>query len=356
MPQKSVTAPGPAWAGPCSPGPEGGVTVSLMQKALACRDRFRVLTIDGWRAAPRFCHRLFFGSAWHAAEEAYAKTASVPHAVSVSNMYAIFEVRRHPFSRDDVIKWSSVIDVTFPEYVAFWGRSPDQSGHVSVCQEQVFHVPYTLPSGRVVYLRGKRDGVTRDPDGRLWLFETKTKGEVDEVEIRSQLSFDLQTMTYLTALTLDPEYAEPVAGVRYNVIRRPLSGGKGTIVRHKPTKKNPLGETVEEYYTRLREYISDEPETYFFRWECGVGDGDVAAFRQAFLDPFLEFLCTWYESVNPASYCDTYPLPPSALTWRTPFGLTSQISDGYGSDVDRYLNTGSTVGLARVDTLFPELA
>lgn len=355
MPPKTpVTAP--PWAGPESAAPNGGITVSLLQKFLACRARFKVYAIEGWKAAPKFNHRMFYGSAWHAAEEAFAKHGTVDAALDAAYDYADAESRVHPVAREDITKWLSVVVVTFPEYVAYWNRTPDPAPHTEVAQEQVFRVPYTLPSGRVVHLRGKFDGVTRDADGRLWLFETKTKGDVDESEIRNQLTFDLQTMTYAVALTHQLGLRDqPFAGVRYNVVRRPLSGGKGTIVRHKPTKSKPLGESEAEYYDRLREYVRAEPETYFFRWSCTVGDGDLHVFRREFLDPCLEFLCTWYDVAPVYDRPESTTIPGYALSWRTPFGLTGSIADGYGSDVDRYITEGSTLGLVRVKTLFEEL-
>lgn len=356
MPPKTTPVTGPAWAGPCDPSPRGGVTVSLLQKFLSCRKRFGVYAIEGWRAAPRFSHRIFYGCAWHAAEEAFAKTGFLDDALLAATHLANVESRTHPVSRQDIDKWANVVYVTFPEYVRYWSARPEDAPHVPVAQEQVFRVPYTLPSGRVVHLRGKFDGVTRDADGRLWLFETKTKSEVDQAAISRQLTFDIQTATYAVALTQSSEYAGQLfAGVRFNVIRRPLSGGKGTIVRHKPTGKNPAGESEEAYYDRLRAYIANEPETYFFRWACEIGDGDLAVFRREFLDPCLEFLCAWYELQTTRPHFNISRFDCRLLDYRTPFGLTSEIVDGYGSDLDGYLDHATTTGLVRTQNLFPEL-
>lgn len=358
MPPRTPVVTPPVWAGPESPAPNGGITVSLLQKFLSCRQRFKVYAIDGWRAAPKFSHRMFYGSCWHAAEEAWAQYGGVDHALGAAFGYAQSEAQKFPVNREEIEKWYAVVAVTFPEYVRYWSRTPDPAPHTEVAQEQVFRVPYTLPSGRVVYLRGKRDGVTRDTDGRLWLFETKTTSEVDVTEINQRLNFDLQCGFYGVGLIHDREYrGHGYAGVRFNVARRPLSGGKGTIVRHKPTKAKPLGESESEYYDRLRAYIVEEPETYFFRWSCAVGEGDLAVFRREFLDPCLEFLCAWYKVQTDPWIAESveFMVPTIALSWRTPFGLTGQIQDGYGSDLDHFMNTGSTIGLVRNTTLFQEL-
>jgi hypothetical protein len=194
----------------------------------------------------------------------------------------------------------------------------------------------------------------------LWLAEHKTKGEVDEVTIQKQLTFDIQVMFYLVAMAEAQKgglyglekYGHP-RGVKFNVVRRPLSGGKGTIVRHKPTKSNPVGETEHDYYQRLRAYIADEPGTYFYRWTVDVTPEDVERFKREFLDPCLEFVCFWYDTHTVKDRVTSSP--GNMCHWRTPYGLVGEITDGYGSDLDYYLDTGSTVGLVRSETLFPEL-
>ena len=369
MPPRSgierTTDTGPVWAGPCDPGRQGGVTVSLLQKFLGCRDRFRAYAIEGWKAAPAFNHKIFYGSMWHAAEEVFAATGDPESAVYDGALeYAEGQADVYPVNRDDIQKWWNVLRMQFPEYVKFWASQPPTATHTPLLQEQVFDVPYALPSGRKVRLRGRWDGMTRrDSDGSVWMFETKTKGDVDALAVEKQLRFDLQTMTYLVALNgakfhrlydLTPD--RDTGGVRYNVVRRPLSGGKGTIVRHKPTKSNPAGESETDYYKRLGEYIKSEPATYFFRWTVDVSVGDVQVFRQKFLDPCLEFLCAWYDIQRGIHFpTERWDSLRYAFNWRTPFGLTQTIADGFGSDLDHLLDTGSTVGLVRTGNLFPEL-
>lgn len=351
------------WSGPCAPGEQGGVTQGLLQKFLACRYRFKAYAIDGWRAGRKFNHKIEYGNLFHRAEEVFAETADVTSALDAAMDYAETLADEYPESRADISKWWNVLRVQFPEYVRYWSGHPDVVNRTPLLQEQVFDVPYKLPSGRTVRLRGKWDGVDLIDNG-VWLVEHKTKGDVDEQQLCKQLTFDLQTMMYLVALGGEVSArnwafnkSRDIKGVRYNVVRRPLSGGKGTIVRHKPTKSNPAGESEHDYYERLRAYITEEPATYFFRWTVDVSNEDIARFRREFLDPCLEFVCAWYD----AAVNGWYPgavltgMPPSALMWRTPFGLVSEIVDGYGSDLDHYLETGSTIGLTRTTDLFPEL-
>jgi len=168
-------------------------------------------------------------------------------------------------------------------------------------------------------------------------------------------------------MNLDNELAKtladrPIRGVRYNVVRRPLSGGKGDIRRHKPSKKNPHGESAEAFYRRLAGIIAADPASYFMRWEVTVTPDDVARFRRECLDPILENLCWWYDQVvytgdSPAKHAaglfHRYGVPP--LNWRHPFGVWNVLDSGGEADLDEYLATGSTLGLTRTDALFEEL-
>lgn len=353
-----VTNAGSVWQGPCASGEQGGVTQGLLQKFLACRYRFKVYALDGWRAAPRFNHKIEYGNMWHFAEATYAKTGDIDITIDTALGYAENLAETYPESRAEIAKWWNVLRVQFPVYVDYYLRLPTAPA-TSLLQEQVFDVPYKLPSGCVVRLRGKWDGVELVDNG-VWLVENKTKGDIDEQAMQKQLTFDLQTMMYLVALrdTMPGNVnylPQSLKGVRYNVIRRPLSGGKGTIVRHKPTKSNPAGESESEYYNRLKEYIINGPSTYFFRWNVDVSPEDVNRFRNEFLDPCLEFMCQWYEVQTERSLATLTTVPVNCLHFRTPFGLTSEIVDGYGSDLDHFIETGSTVGLLRVNDLFPEL-
>ena len=365
----------PLWTGPCDDGPNGGVTYSLLTRFMTCRERFRIQTILGLRPAEKFQHRIEYGNMWHVCEEVYAAGDKnrVERSLDALKRYARGLASRHPTEQSQVDHWYRVCKLQFPLYVAYWGKHPHAAG-VPLLQEEVFNVPLKLPSGHVVRLRGKFDSVdyvaSPTAEAGIWLQENKTKGDIEEEDIARQLTMDLQTMMYLTALY---QYASnhplrdmarkagagdavPLVGVRYNVVRRPLSGGKGSIVRHKPTKKNPRGESLDEYYERVASYIREEPGRYFMRWQAIVNRGEVVRFRQQVLDPLLTQLCTWYEVVTQSHRSRTDPfVEGKGVHWRHPYGVRNPLDEGYAGDVDSYLENGSRVGLVRAETLFPEL-
>lgn len=380
------------WAGPCGEGPNGGITQSMLSRYLCCKERFRIAVIEGLRTAEGFNHRMHYGNMWHVCEEALAKGPTLINGwcSSIANdliAYCKGLVAEYPTSGDQINHWYNICKTQFPVYVDWWMKSNDMKKRVPVAEELVFDTPFDLPSGRVVRLRGKFDSID-SISKRFVLQENKTKGEIDQQQLAEQLGFDLQTMLYLVALDImikekkfDKSLGTTIEGVRYNVIRRPLAGGKGSIKRKEPTKSNPNGESAEEFYARLgtlikeangdteegRESYKLKPgEHYFFmRWNVEITKHDIERFKREFLTPCLEEVCDWYECVpthlnNPydcgvkgdQDYIDTQN---KAYHYRFPYGVMNWTLEGGKSDVDEYLLNGSEVGLTRVDSLFGEL-
>lgn len=365
----------PLWQGPESDDPQGGVTFSLLSRFISCRDRFRVMFMDGLRANDDFNHKIEYGNMWHACEEGLAKAPDDWTIWQWELLECVKKLsKRYPLRREEVDKWYQVCLKQFPIYCSFWENHPDVTSRTPLVQEKVFSIPYKLPSGRMVRLKGKWDSVDLIEDAgspAIFLQENKSKGDIKPLQLQRQLSFDLQTMIYLIALIeyrRDDSNEEfygileeagaigvPTAGVRYNVIRRPLSGGKGNIVQHKPTAKNPAGESKEAYYARLQEYIIAEPETYFMRWKVSILPSEIKEFKEKCLDPILEQLCIWYDLQCGKAVAIGPWQAMAMMHWRHPFGIYNPIDEGGSTDVDEYLRTGSTVGLTQIDNIFPEL-
>jgi hypothetical protein len=229
-------------------------------------------------------------------------------------------------------------------------------------------VPYELPSGRTARLRGKWDSVDLVNKG-IWLQENKTKGSIDVGMMQRNLAFDLQTGLYLVALdnfSFDDDALIPpgseiavIRGVRYNVIRRPLAGGKGSIRQGK-------NESIEQFYARLAEIIEGATgpefgmlpeESYFFmRWKVEVSAEDISRFKQRFLNPVLEQLCDWYVDImdSPDPFRESL-VGRHSTHFQMPYGVYSPLLDGRPTEVDEYLATGSMAGLQRAEKLFTEL-
>lgn len=397
--QKEVS---PIWDGPESSKDNGGITFSLLNLFLQCRERFRIRVVEGYRIADGFNHRLGYGNMWHICEEAYASEYKhfgeyVGTTLWTDNLveYCQKLCKQYPTAQPQINHWYNVCLKQFPLYMKYWSNHPDMKNQTPLLQEEKFKVPYTLPSGRTIYLRGKWDSVdlvqkTSKPSGtfrtgkEIWLQENKTKGDVQPELIRKQMTFDLQTMIYIVALegyrsigTTDLNHKGihsldcPLVGVRYNVIRRPLSGGKGNIKPHqgKPSTRLKSGkmskakpaETMESFYNRLAKYIEDEPEHYFLRFNVKLTEEDINKFKVECLNPILEQLCDWWEWIqldqsNPFRTPDKFIEETNyGIHFRMPFGLRP-LEEGMSTELDEYMDSGISVGLERNKELFPELA
>lgn len=377
----------PLWQGPYAEGPLGGITQSMIGRFLCCRERFRLKYILGLEPYPKWNHRLGYGTMWHICEEAHAKDSS-PHSWGqvFGALQQHFEQMTNlfPMQREELYKWYMVCRTQFPEYVKYWENHSDVQNRHPVMQEQVFDVPYNIPSGRVVRLRGRWDSVDiipahTDSNGRewptgIWLQENKTREKIDQLQVEHDLQFDLQTMMYILALDLlrtrraQATSAElsmklgdrPILGVRYNVVRRPLGSGKGSITPHKAKyfkNKTVPAETEEDFYERLRrDYLEDDPGYWFFRVRAVIGPEDLRTFLRTCLDPILETICDWYDYVcNWNENEKTSYVTATGLHYRMPYGVYNALTEQGATEYDSYLATGSEVGLRRTEELFVEL-
>lgn len=373
MKTKKVPKVQSLWAGPDGEGPEGGVTQSLVGNWLTCRERARLYLVEGLAPPQTFSHALEYGNMWHVCEEEVAG----PHPSCWGNSllgYAKKLSAKYRFQQEEIEHCYNVCKVQFPIYLDHWSKHPDVTGRVPLLSEHAFDVPYRLPSGRTVRLRGKMDSVDLvegENGGEVWLQENKTKGDVDVPRLTRQLSFDLQSMFYLVALSslqeslrkqLRPDGVESnmvtlaghqIAGVRYNVVKRPLSGGTGSIRRKQPTKSNPLGESKGSFYDRLSSIIKKSPGEFFERFNVSVTAEEIDHFRSECLDPILENLCDWYADATRTPR-HTPPGYRTPMNWRHPYGSWNAIDNGTDCYAD-YLAAGSEAGLERRTELFPEL-
>lgn len=376
----------PVWKGPI----EHGITQSMLGHYIACKERFRIRTMEGLKPHDRFIVPLEYGQLWHEAEHELAETG---HFTGTRvKKYAKQAARKYRNQQQEVSKWHNVCLTQFPIYMKYWEEHEDVLNREPLLQEETFRIPYKLPSGRVVLLMGKFDAVDYIKKKGIYLQENKSKGKVDFQQLRQQLTFDLQTMMYLIALKELIEFPEEkgipewdedkhlppvqtlgnlvypentkVLGVRYNVVRRPLSGGKGSIRQKKATKHKPA-ETKEEYFDRLRKIIEGDPDYFFNRWTVDVSNSDILHFKRITFHPLLENLADDFEWWD---YCMRNGIPvwdymkrskkfPNHLCrhYRLPYGTHNSILEGGVGALDNYMTTGSTIDLVRDTNLFPEL-
>lgn len=347
----------PAWKGPVV----DGVSQSLLHTYLVCKERFRITAIDGISTPDAFNKSIEFGQMWHICEEHLA--AHMEWEQPLTNYAANLSLKVYRTESYQINQIFNLVKLLFPIYIDYWKDDKEVENREPLFQEKVFKVDYELPSGRSVKLRGKFDAADVIKGEGVYLQENKTKSQIDKEAIELQLNNDLQVMMYLIALrAYIPK--ERIKGVRYNVIRRPLGGGKGSI-RPKKGSKNIPAETMSEFYQRLEGVIKEDLDSYFVRWKADVSEEDLDRFAEETLNPILEDLTDDYEwwefckteGANPYDYIKRQKVFKHHLQrhYRLPYGTYNVVQRGGQTELDRYMNTGSTVGLCNIKEFFREL-
>lgn len=313
-----------------------GLTYSLLSKFVVCPERFRLAAVEGYSESG-LRKALEFGNAFHHALE----KSPQPYAKSVMDYQRklLEGTSIHPTQREELEILMAQVEGVLHGYERIWAT--DHASMQFIHREQVFDVPYQLdmqPGVRTIRLRGKWDGVYREAKdfNRPWLFETKTKSDIDSDGLQRTLPQDLQTMLYVT--TLETVLREPIAGVLYNVIRRP-----SIYVRK--------GESIQQYANRLKEDVILRPNFYYHRFVVTLEQGDVVDWRKRCFDPLLRHVVRWWDSVKKNPF-DPWASP---YHYRRPFGIYDGLADGRRGDYFDYFTTGSMSGLRRTHTVFPEL-
>lgn len=357
-------------------GPEvDGITNSLLTRWIVCRERFRLYAVEGYREDEDFSPALEFGQLWHEAEEAQGRGKDWRRAMR--GYRDRLRAQHGSSAEDEIRKWYSVASTTFPIYVHHWMEHSDEVNRSPIMEEAAFRVPYELPSGRIITLRGKFDAVFRTGKS-IWLQENKTKSKIDVEGITKTVDRNLQTMIYQIALRLFREghgtldgmsdravekirqqlTRGQIKGVLYNVIRRGLADlraikqRKGRMVKGKRVG----GETEKQFYARLGEQMKSEPAEWFHRWKITLTASDVVEFRRRSLDPILMTLSRWWDSIEADPFnpwecegeCNPYH-------FQTPWGVYNSLASGFRGDFFEFLTDGKTAKLKSVDTLYPEL-
>jgi len=356
----------PLWRGPRI----DGISFSLLHDFLVCRERFRLKVIEGKVEPLGFNHAIEYGSMFHECEEARFKGENWKVALK-KYVTKLMSKYQSDSNLKAIEKWTAILKGQYPEYVKHY----EGSNHVKkyLLQEQTFSIPYTLPSGRYVVLRGMIDGIVRTQDGQIAIQENKTKGKIDRDAVGATIFFNLQAMLYYVASreiitqnclyrSQDKRYnsdhknpwqawpTKKTSAILYNVIRRPLSDH--FAIRQRKT------ENTKQFYSRVTADIQENPDHYFMRWLIPIHNFQLEAFKRKIFHPILESLCDWWEHIeidpfNPWRQDTGHPVSP--LHYQMPWGVYNSLSGGFRGDYYDYYTTGSDRSLTTISTLFPEL-
>lgn len=308
MPRKKPlpkqVAPSPSWT------LEDGVSQSLLNRFMGCRERFRLYSVEGAREKGDIVSR-DFGTYFHDLLECHAKYPNISFAAIVAKVNK--KKRKTELSYTD----KQIAVGVFEHYI----------NHFSDCQykyfkqEEVFKVPYDVPGKRKILLRGRFDGIIKRPDGTLWIQENKTKQRISPEVLEATIPYNLQTMMYAIAAQI--KYKKKVTGIVYNVIRRP---------GHRQKK----GESIEDFVTRIKSEIEKDPYYYFYRWEYPLSEIALETWKKKTFNPLLTSLIQWWESVknDPFSPWEDEKGLPNPHHWQRPFGVYDSLTAGKGDYFD----------------------
>ena len=234
---------------------EDGITQSLIHCYLACRRQMR-LVLQGWRL-PITKAAMTYGSIFHDLLEHYY-VAIINGKLDKDSKFSLFARRhtaawvkkqgknlRHGGDLKMALEQSAKVCAVFPSYCNFHKEDFDRIEWREL--EGVFDLVW-----HGFRIRGRWDGLFK-MGKRLWLLETKTKSRIDIESIKEAVSFDFQSLFYITALA--EKMGEDIEGVYYNVIRNPqLKQGKT--------------ESMKAFIARIAADAKKREAFYFMRFEA----------------------------------------------------------------------------------------
>lgn len=261
-----------------------GVTQSFISGWLTCREKARLDMVNGLRQV-RGADAFSYGTLTHEALEvlyAPGRQPTGPEMDAAMKTALANVLKENPRATADtlnkVTEQAKVVRVVVEAYFKFWHK--DFKEIAWVAREKEFKHAYKLPSGRMTFVRGKRDGDFRagKTAPRLFLFETKTKSRLDEDNLMDWLPLDLQTNLYFWAMKQD--YGETPAGVKYNVLR-------------KPGLRQGVSETFDAFLKRIVKDVAKEPEKYFHRYDVAVLAEEIGAWEIGFAEVMRDIEAWW---------------------------------------------------------------
>jgi len=305
-----------------------GITQSKLANFLQCRQRAKY-TADGigWVEGMER-EALWFGSMIHWLLERYHQghvDVSVEDWAKERNRSRSkteFKPRRANQAEANLIYVGQLL---FDGYKKKWAKVNKRRTFVSL--ESEFCVPFSLRSGEVVFLRGKRDGTgIRMPNGSDWLFETKTAARHNEDQKMTLLQFDFQCSFYLICSEIERQ--KKMAGIWYNIIRKP-----GIVQLQR--------ETVEEYRARVKKAIDDQPDYFFYQYEVAFTPKQKRRALEELTHIVNEFM-DWYDDQDRKTYKNTV-------------ACTAPYTCGYIQACAKVCDATKVMGMGDLDRVHPEL-
>lgn len=201
---------------------------------------------------------------------------------STVNNYVTIAIKDCGLSIEDELKARATLNAYIDTYLV-----SDFNNLMIVDVEHEFKMPIMHPKTKrkcnSIQIKGFADCIVRNnSDGRLYILEHKTSGQVTKGYI-DRICIDWQIAMY--AHFIGREFKEPVVGAIYDIIKKPaIRMGAGN-------SKKPA-ESIEEFEQRLKEYMTSE-----------MFQREVIKFNDATMDVFLNDLWSISKEIQ---LCDNF--------------------------------------------------
>lgn len=276
-----------------------GVGQTFIHFFLACKEQTRLRYLQLWQPK-KIPFDLEFGICFHWLLGQCYGTKKVPSVDAIKffiKQYKTNWKKRNSMPLQKQLEENELIyglsEQLLIEYVKRWsgdwtGKYPLGCGVVKpvewIVLEKRYQIPYVYPDGKETFLLAVFDGLFYDKKANLWLFESKTKGRIDEEAIQDLLPVDIQLM--LSMLITKEGLNQKLSGVLYNLVRRP------GLYRRKD-------EQLKVFLERIQKDIKKRYEWYFLRYEFAIDWSEVQQWKKDFLDPVMQDIRAWFEGVLP---------------------------------------------------------
>lgn len=266
-----------------------GVSWSFVEVFLRNRKECEIKYRQGYRPRSEASVYLVFGNAFHEVMEmVYRGCDGPPSPERVRKYIRQWYKRDFPKHTYGALRTNLEKHVRLAEVCAI-GYFENYIGDFKtkwVDSEIKLKFPYKYPDGCEAYLNGYIDILGRiKKTNKLVVYDTKTKGEINEDDILSEMPVNFQFNLYMCYVR--HEYGECPGGAVMNVIRRP---------GHRQGKD----EDLQTFAQRVLDDIRARPEHFFKRLPYDVVSSDLDWWWDNQLVPIMDDIRSWQERDFPS--------------------------------------------------------
>ncbi len=235
---------------------ESGITCSLLYEFLTCRTKF-LLALWRWYKDSNSAGLAYGTLFHHYLENHYSELKNFSGKEIGRMLYKYANTHKEDFEgleKTEMTRLLALGEIMALAYQEFYDY--DFKKYKVVSNEEKFDVEWNG-----YRLRGKKDMLYRDKDGKLKLWENKNFWQISS-EITDLLKFDQQFMFYMLAQEMAT--GEIITGGVYNITRVP---------------QNEMTKGLSIYKEKMKKLIAEKPAYYFVRYDLVYTESERRAFN-----------------------------------------------------------------------------